>query len=94
MDYEIKIKELTERIEVLERAENKRVIKRKVKIYSKIGIALIVAIILISSYIYVNQKYIKPYKEKIDYINEKIEIIEDYTNNKFEDFKDLFKKKD
>ncbi len=94
MDYEIKIKELTERIEVLERAENKRVLKRKVKIYSKIGIALIVAIILISSYIYVNQKYIKPYKEKIDYINEKIEIIEDYTNNKFEDFKDLFKKKD
>ena len=94
MDYEIKIKELTERIEVLERAENKRVLKRKVRIYSKIGIALIVAIILISSYIYVNQKYIKPYKEKIDYINEKIEIIEDYTNNKFEDFKDLFKKKD
>ena len=84
MNYESKIKELTERIEKLEKVENKRIAKRKIKIiFTTIKILFILAIIVFG-YIYINNHYIKPYKEKIDYVNDKVETIESFIDDKWQ----------
>ena len=84
MNYEEKIKELTERIEVLEKAENKRIAKRKLKmIFTTIKFVIIIGLLLFG-YIYINNHYIKPYKEKIDYVNDKVETIESFVNDKWQ----------
>ena len=84
MNYEEKIKELTERIEVLEKAENKRIVKRKIKIiFSTLKTVIILGVILFG-YIYINNNYIKPYKEKIDYVNDKVETIESFVDDKWQ----------
>ena len=83
MNYEEKIKELTERIEVLEKAENKRIAKRKIKtIFTTIKFVIIIGILLFG-YIYINNHYIKPYKEKIDYVNNKVNSIESFIDDKW-----------
>ena len=83
MDYENKIKELTERIEKLEKAENKRIAKRKIKIIFNALKILIIIIALVWGYIYINNNYIKPYKEKIDYVNDKVNTIESFVEDKW-----------
>ena len=46
-------------------------------------IALIIAIVVtVCFYIYNN--IIKPYKEKVDYINDKIDFMEDFVNDKLD----------
>ena len=92
MDYEEKIRELTERVEKLEKAEHKRVVKRRIEIISKIIIIIVVLALLYMAYVYVNNNYIKPYKEKIDSASEKIEKVENYINDKFSGFKSYFSK--
>ena len=90
MSNEEKIIELTERIEKLEKAENKRIIKSKIKtIYEIVKIVLIVSI-FIYGYVYINNTVIKPYKEKVDYINNKIDTVENFVEDKFDSFKNLF----
>jgi len=84
MNNEEKIKELTARIEKLEKAENKRIAKRKLKIVLKILKYLILLIIIIFIYNYINNKYIKPYKEKIDYVDDKITSIESFVDDKWQ----------
>ncbi len=91
MNYEEKIKELTERVEKLEKAEHKRVIKRRIEIITKIVIAVIVIVLLIIGYIYVNNTIIKPYKEKIDYVNEKVDTVQNFVNDKFGGLSKYFK---
>ena len=78
MNYEDKIKELTERIEVLEKQEHKRTIKRRIELTFKLikVIAIIVIIIMIYS-------YIKPYKEKIDELDNKVDSVETYVKDKW-----------
>lgn len=89
MNYEEKIKELTERIEVLEKAENKRIVKRRIKtILNIIKYAIIIALIVFG-YIYVNTHYIKPYKEKIDYVNDKVETIQSFIDDKWQSIQKL-----
>ncbi len=84
MNYEEKIKELTERIEVLEKAENKRIVKKRISIMiNTIKIVIILGIILFG-YIYINNHYIKPYKEKIDYVNDKVENIQSFIDDKLQ----------
>ncbi len=84
MNYEEKIKELTERIEVLEKAENKRIVKKRISIIlHTIKIVIILGIILFG-YIYINNHYIKPYKEKIDYVNDKVENIQSFIDDKLQ----------
>jgi hypothetical protein len=87
MNYEEKIKELTERIEVLEKAENKRIAKKKLEITVRIVEILVIIIVLFLGYIYVNNTYIQPYKEKIDYVNDKVEDIEEFVNSELDIFK-------
>ena len=88
MDYESKIKELTDRIEKLEKAENKRILKRKIKITWTIIKVVSIIVILLVSYFYVYSKVIKPYQERIDYIEDKVGKVESYVQEKW----DLLKK--
>ena len=87
MNNEEKINELTARIEKLEKAENKRVIKRRIELIWK-GIKLLIIVVLI----FMAYNYIKPYKEKIDNASEKIDNVEKYINNTFSGFKSYFTK--
>ena len=81
MDDKEIIKNLTQRIEILEKAERKRIIKRRIAIFFRL-IKLVVLIVLVYyGYNYVNDKYINPYKEKIENINEKINKVEGSVGN-------------
>ena len=84
MNYEEKINKLEERIKILEKAENKRITKRKIKIGFEIAKIVAVITLLLIVYININNKIIKPYKEKINYIEEKINDVEKITNEKSE----------
>ena len=91
MNYEEKIRELTERIEKLEKAENKRILKRRIEIGTKIVIGLIIIILLIIAYIHINNTFIKPYKEKIDYVNEKVDKVQGFIDDKLGGLSKYFK---
>lgn len=80
MNYEEKIQELSERIAKLEKSENKRIAKRKRDITFKIIKLVILVILLFMGYIYL----IKPYKEKIDNVNQKVNTVESFVNEKWE----------
>ncbi len=83
MNYEEKIKELNDRIEKLEKAEARRVLKKKIKISFEISKVVIIVIILVSGYFYINNKLIKPYKDKIDYVEEKVNYVEKFVKDKW-----------
>lgn len=84
MNYEEKIEELTKRIEKLEKEENKRKSKAKIKTIYKITKLIVIIILLLLGYNYLNNKFIKPYKEKVDYVDGKINSIESYINDKWD----------
>ena len=86
MSSEEKIKELTEKIEKLEKAENKRVIKKRLEIAWGLTKLLVVIILLFMAW-----NYIKPYKEKIDLVSEKVDKVETFINDKLGGFKSYFK---
>ena len=91
MNYEEKIRELTERVEKLEKAENKRILKRRIEIGTKIVIGLIIVILLVVAYIHINNTLIKPYKEKIDYVNEKVDKVQGFIDDKLGGLSKYFK---
>ena len=91
MNYEEKIRELTDRVEKLEKAENKRIIKRRIEIITKVVIGIIILILLFMAYNYVNTTIIKPYKEKIDYVNEKVDTVQSFVDDKLGGFSKYFK---
>lgn len=78
MNYEEKIKELNERIEVLEKAEHKRIVKKRIEITFNVIKIIIIILLLIKVYL-----YIKPYKEKIDNIDAKVDTVENYVKDKW-----------
>ena len=91
MSNEEKIIELTKRVEELEKAENKRIKKKKIKVaYELTKIAIIVGVLLYG-YIYINVKVINPYKEKVDAISNKVDETKEYLNEKVDQFKSIFK---
>ena len=53
MNNEEKIRELTERIEKLEKAENKRITKKRIEIGLKITKVLIIIILIFIAYSYI-----------------------------------------
>ena len=87
MNSEEKIRELTARIEVLEKAEHKRKVKRGIQIGWGITKLLIIVILLFMAW-----SYIKPYKEKIDTVSEKVDQVEKYINDKLGGIKNYFNK--
>ena len=92
MNNENKILEQTKRIEVLEQEENKRKKKKKIKIIYEITKIVIILLILLTGYIYINIKVIKPYKEAVNKVNDKITTVQDFINDKTGSIKDWFKK--
>ena len=88
MSSEEKIKELTERIEKLEKAENRRVIKRRIEI----GFSILKVLVLVGVIIWL-YTIIKPYKEKIDMVSEKVDTVENFVNDKVGGLSDYFFKK-
>ena len=88
---EEKIEELTRRIEKLEKEENKRQTKKKLKIAIEIGKILTIIIIILIAYININNKIIKPYKEKIDYVENKVTDIDNFVKEKYEYIKNIIK---
>lgn len=91
MNYEEKIRELTERIEKLEKAEHRRIVKRRIEIITKVVIGLIVLVLLFMAYVHINNTIIKPYKEKVDYVNEKVDKVQGFIDDKLGGFKNYFK---
>ena len=83
-NYDEQILELKRRIEVLEKAENKRIRKRKMEIAFGIGKFLLVIILLLLGYVYIYGNYMKPYKEKIDFVENKINSVEDFVSDKWD----------
>lgn len=92
MSSEDKIMELTKRIEVLEAAENKRKTKKKIKIAYEITKIAIVLGLLLAGYIYINVKVIKPYKETVNKVNDKVNNIQDFFTDNTDKVKGWFKK--
>ena len=84
MDYEQRILELEKRIQFLEKMENKRITKRKIKIIFEVGKLLLLVTLIVGGYMYIYNNYIKPYKENIDYFNEKIENVENFIDEKWD----------
>ena len=80
MNYEEKIKELNDRIERLEKYENKRQLKRKLQLSLKIAKIIIVLVVIVMMYV----KFILPYKEKIDYVEQKVNTVESFVKDKWE----------
>ena len=78
MNNEEKIKELTERIEFLEKKEHNRIIKRRIELSFKLIKLLIILFLLFKVY-----TYIKPYKEKIDNMENKVDTVENYVKDKW-----------
>lgn len=91
MNYEEKIRELTERVEKLEKSEYRRVVKRRIEIITKVVIGLIIIVLLVMAYIHINNTIIKPYKEKIDYVNEKVDNVQGFIDNKLGGLSKYFK---
>lgn len=86
MSSEEKIRELTERIEVLEKAEHKRMVKRNIGLawgLIKLGVFVVL--------IFMAWNFIKPYKEKVDMVSEKVDKVESYINDKLGGLKNYFK---
>lgn len=83
-ELENKIIELSKRIEILEKKELKRTRKKQLQI--GLQILKITAILLVIFIVYtkINNTLIKPYKEKIDYVEEKVSNIESFVQEKWE----------
>ncbi len=90
MNYEEQILELKKRIEILEKAEHKRVVKRRREIIFRIVKFVVVTGVLVWGILFVYNNYVKPYKEKIDYYGEKIDNVESYVKDKIDVFGNIF----
>ena len=96
-----KIDELTKKIEFLETQEKKRIKKKKIDTTLKIIKYGLIITIILTLYIKFNNTFIKPTKEKIDFVEEKISSVDikvdkigDTVKEKWESLKNInpFKK--
>ena len=73
----LKIDELTKKVEFLENQEKKRIKSKNFKTFLKIlKIAVIVGIVLFIG-IKINNKIVKPTREKLDFVEEKIKVVDE-----------------
>ncbi len=96
-----KIDELTQKVEFLEKQEKKRITKKKIDTTLKIIKYGLIITIILTLYIKFNNTFIKPTKEKIDFVEEKISSVDikvdkigDNIKEKWESLKNInpFKK--
>lgn len=83
------IEELNKRIEYLEKKELKRTRKKQIEIALQVLKITIILVIIFTVYTNVNKKLIKPYKEKIDYVEEKVNNVETFVHEKWESLKNI-----
>ena len=83
------IEELNKRIEYLEKKELKRTRKKQIEIALQVLKIIIILVIIFTVYTNVNKKLIKPYKEKIDYVEEKVNNVETFVHEKWESLKNI-----
>ena len=84
----LKIDELTKKVEFLENQEKKRIKNKNFKTVLKIlKIAIIVGIILFIG-IKINNKIVKPTREKLDFVEEKIKVVDEKVDGVGEFLKD------
>ena len=76
-----KIDELTKKIEFLETQEKKRIKKRKIELTLKIIKYITIISLILIIYIKFNNTFIKPTKEKIDFVEEKISSVDGKVDN-------------
>ena len=73
----LKIDELTKKVEFLEKQEKKRIKEKKIKTAFEITkIAIIVGIVLFIG-IKINNKIIKPTRESLEYVEEKVKVVDE-----------------
>ena len=84
MNYENEIMELKKRIEFLEGEENKRIAKRKREMIFNISKLVLVLSLIIGSYVFMYNTFIKPYREKVDFIEDKIDVVEEFIGDKWD----------
>ena len=78
-DLEKRIEELEDKVRVLEKAEKKRKRMKTASILVKVFIFSFIVVAVWYGYSYATTKYIKPYKEKIDVIEEKINSLKNFN---------------
>lgn len=89
-ELENKIRELNERVQFLEKQELKRSRKKHLQLILKVLEILIVIVVIFIFYIQINNKLIKPYKEKMDYVEEKVSSVESFVHEKWNLIQQLF----
>ena len=77
----LKIDELTKKVEFLEKQEKKRIRKRNFDLTVKIIKYAVIIALLLTIYININNKVIKPTKQKIDFVEEKISNVDEKIDN-------------
>ncbi len=80
-ELENKIEKLEARIKTLEKAENKRKRMKLAGILVRIFIVAFIIVAIWYGYNYVSDKYIKPYKSKIDTIEKNYDAIKNFNFN-------------
>ena len=91
-----KLDELTKKVEFLEKQEKKRIKEKNFKTAFKITkIAIIVGIVLFIG-IKINNKIIKPTRESLEYVEEKVKVVDekldgvgDFLKNKWDSLKGI-----
>lgn len=84
----LKIDELTKKVEFLENQEKKRIKSKNFKTFLKLlKIAVIVGIVLFIG-IKINNKIVKPTREKLDFVEEKITSVDEKVDKVGEFLKD------
>ncbi len=71
-----KIEELTKKVEFLETQEKKRIKKKNFETILKIIKYAVIIVLLIILYTKFNNTFIKPTKEKIDFVEEKLSSVD------------------
>jgi hypothetical protein len=78
-DLDKRVKELEDRVKSLEKIENRRKSLKTASILIKLFIFSFIVVALWYGYTYVRKTYIKPYKEKIDTIEEKYNSLKNFN---------------
>lgn len=81
---------LKQRVAELEHQEAKRKAMARISLIYKIVKVLVIIMLVLYAYNYVNTK-IKPYKEKIDKIEEKVDIAQDVAKTTKDKISNIFK---
>lgn len=76
-DLEKQIQELNERVLYLEKREQKRIRRRNITIFFNVLKVLVILAIIFIIYNKFNNTVVKPYREKMDFVEDKVSGVSD-----------------